>query len=204
MSNKTLRATILAFALTLVVVLAMLLWWWLRPAQLHGAELQPGAVVADFELLGSGGAPVRLSDFRGKWTALYFGYTFCPDVCPTTLSDLAVMMRALGNLREDVQVVMVTVDPERDTPERLAAYLRYFDPSFLGLSGAPEAIAAAATQFGVFYEREPRSGDDYLVHHTSTVIVIDPEGRMRVVYPYGVSGADMATDLRYLMRRQLF
>jgi protein SCO1/2 len=204
MNSKSLAVTALAFTATLIVVVLMLGWWQLRPVVLHGVELRPTDPVGDFQLMGSAGSPVRLSDFRGKWTALYFGYTFCPDVCPTTLSDLTVMLHELGNQRDDVQVLMVTVDPERDTPERLAAYLRFFDPSFIGLSGSPDEIDATATKFGVFYERQPGRGEDYLVNHTSTVILMDPQGRMRVVYPYGVSGNDMAADLRALMRWRLF
>jgi protein SCO1/2 len=203
MTRRNTRIGAIAVIATLLLVV-LALGWWFRPVTLHGTELQSSSPMADFELVGSDGTPVRLSDFRGKWTVIYFGYTFCPDVCPTTLGDLSQMMQALDDKRDNVQVVMVTVDPERDTPERLGQYLTYFDPSFIGLTGEAEQIEAAASQFGVFYEKEPGSVQDYLISHTSTVAVIDPEGTMRIVYPYGVSGNDMAADLRYFIRRQLF
>ena len=203
MTRRNTRIGAIAVIFTLLLVV-MALGWWFRPVTLHGTELQSSNPMADFELVGNDGTPVRLSDFRGKWTVIYFGYTFCPDVCPTTLGDLSQMMQALDDKRDNVQVLMVTVDPERDTPERLGQYLPYFDPSFIGLTGEAEQIEAAASQFGVFYEKEPGSVQDYLISHTSTVAVIDPEGTMRIVYPYGVSGNDIAADLRYFIRRQLF
>ncbi|MGL4650383.1 MAG: SCO family protein, partial [Caldilineaceae bacterium] len=145
---------------------------------------------------------LSLSDLRGKWTALYFGYTFCPDVCPTTLADLNVMMGELGGRADEVQVAFVTLDPERDTPERLRAYLSAFNPAFVGMTGSTAEVDATATQFGVFHEqRQVEGASGYLVDHTSTVIVLDPEGRMRIVFPYGVKGADMAQDLIYFIRR---
>jgi len=143
-----------------------------------------------------------LRDVQGKWTLLYFGYTFCPDVCPTTLADLKAMNTALGDKADKAQVVFVTLYPARDTPERLDAYLNAFDPSFMGLTGTPAAIDAAATEFGVYYQkREVEGAGGYLVDHTSTVSVLDPKGRLRMVFPYGVAGADIAADLKYLMRR---
>jgi protein SCO1/2 len=174
----------------------------LRPPELHSTVLQAPELPADFVLTGSDGNPVHLSDLQGKWTALYFGYSFCPDVCPTTLADLNVMMQALGNRADDAQVAFVSLDPERDTPQRMADYLAYFNPAFIGLTGDAQAVDQAATQFGVYYEQRDVGGaSGYLIDHTSTVIVLDPEGRMRLVFPYGVKGEDMASDLLYFMRR---
>jgi protein SCO1/2 len=191
-------------AVAVVAVLAIAFWiiGRMRPPEMRGTVLQAPDAAADFVLTGGDGQPVHLSDFEGKWTLLYFGYTFCPDVCPTTLADLNVMMRELGNRADDVQVIMVSVDPERDSPARLNEYLSYFNPSFVGLTGDVVDIEAAATQFGVYYaKRETEGASGYLVDHTSTVAAIDPQGRMRIVFPYGVSGEDMAADLEYLMRR---
>ena len=113
----------------LVLALAALLAWRLRPPELHGVLIQSPQEAADFTLMTSTGEPMSLSDFRGKFVLLYFGYTFCPDVCPTTLNDLKGMMEALGPKRaEDVQVIMVSVDPERDTVEQLSTSLPYFHP----------------------------------------------------------------------------
>jgi protein SCO1/2 len=185
-----------------VIIVAFLAISWLRPPEFHGTLLQSPDLPADFTLINEQGEEVHLRDLRGKWTLLYFGYTFCPDVCPTTLADLRAMNVALGNKADNAQVVFVSLDPERDTPERMAAYTDAFDPSFIGLTGSPAAIDAAATQFGVFYEKHEAEGaSGYLIDHTSTVSLLDPKGYVRMVFPYGVPGEDIAADLAYFMRR---
>jgi protein SCO1 len=132
---------------------------------------------------------------------LYYGYTFCPDVCPTTLAEVTKAVQALGKKAEDVQVLMITVDPERDTPERLAEYMAFFNPSFVGLSGTPDQIAEAATPFGIYYQKhEGTSASGYLVDHTATVNVLDREGRMRLVWPFGTEGDAMAADLKQMLK----
>ena len=173
----------------------------LRPHVFHGQILQASEPVADFTLTSHTGERVKLSDYRGKLVVLYFGYTFCPDVCPTTMAELRQAMQALGPKADQVQVLMVTVDPERDTPERLGAYVQAFDPTFVGLTGAADEIAQAAAPFGIFYEKHPVEGKSgYLVDHTATVAVLDEQGRLRLLFPYGTSGKDIADDLAYLMR----
>lgn len=173
----------------------------LRPYQYHGLLLESPKPAADFTLVGAGGKEVKLSDYRGKLVVLYYGYTFCPDVCPTTLAEVTKAVQALGKKAADVQVIMVTVDPERDTPERMAEYMAFFNPSFVGLSGAPDQIAEAATPFGIYYQKNegtPASG--YLVDHTATVNVLDREGRMRLVWPFGTEGDAMAADLKQMLK----
>ena len=173
----------------------------LRPYQYHGLLLESPKPAADFTLAGAGGKEVKLSDYRGKLVVLYYGYTFCPDVCPTTLAEVTKAVQALGKKAEDVQVIMVTVDPERDTPERMAEYMAFFNPSFVGLSGTPDQIAEAATPFGIYYQKHegtPASG--YLVDHTATVNVLDREGRMRLVWPFGTEGDAMAADLKQMLK----
>lgn len=191
------------FALVAVLAIALFAVWLLlgRNAQPeHGILLDATSEPADFTLNSSLGRPVSLADYRGKHTLLYFGYTFCPDVCPTTLADLRMMMTALGDKAQDVQVLFVSVDPERDTPERLAAYLTYFDPSFVGLTGTPQEIEPIASKFGIFYQKhEADSAANYLVDHTSVVVVVDPEGRPRLVFPHGTSGEQMAEDMGKLI-----
>lgn len=185
-----------------LIILAVLAFTWLRPPELHGTVLQAPDLPSDFTLINQRGETVHLRDLQGKWTLLYFGYTFCPDVCPTTLADLKAMKAALGDKADKAQVVFVSLDPARDTPERLDAYMNAFDPSFIGLTGTPEAIDAAATEFGVFYEKHAAEGaSGYLIDHTATVNVVDPKGYLRMVIPYGVAGADIAADLQYFMRR---
>jgi len=179
-----------------------MLVWRFRPPEFHGVLIQSPDEAADFTLMTSTGEPMSLSDFRGKMVMLYFGYTFCPDVCPTTLNDLSNMMEALGPKKaKDVQVIMVTVDPERDTVEQLSSYLAYFDPTFLGMTGSVEDIQDIASHYGIFFERQ--EGDTqagYLVDHTAVVTLVDEKGHVRMIFPYGTTGEDMAADLTYMMR----
>ena len=187
-------------ALLLVILTGVALWWF-KPPEMHGVVLQSPQRATDFTLTASTGEPLSLSDLRGKYVLIYFGYTFCPDVCPTTLNDLVDTMDALGKKAKDVQVVMVSVDPQRDTPEQLASYLKYFDPSFLGMTGSVGDVDAAGTQFGVYFEaREGSAATGYLVDHTSTITLIDPDGYMREVFPYGTAGDEIAADVAYWMR----
>jgi protein SCO1/2 len=194
---------ILLYGIGAIVVLALigLAIWWVRPPEMHGVVLQSPQRLTDFTLDGSTGEPVSLSDFRGKPVLIYFGYTFCPDVCPTTLNDLTDTMAALGKKADDVQVIMVSVDPERDTPEQLATYLKYFDPRFIGMTGAKDDIDAAATQFGVFYEaHEGTAATGYLVDHTSTVALVDEDGYLREIFSFDTPGEDVAADVAYWLR----
>lgn len=186
----------------LVALLAVLFVSRMRPPEFHGVLIQSPDEAADFTLMTSAGEPMSLSDFRDKQVMLYFGYTFCPDVCPTTLNDLSRMMDVLGPKKaENVQVIMITVDPERDTVEQLATYLPYFDPAFLGMTGSLEEIQDIASKYGIFFERQ--EGDTqagYLVDHTAVVTLVDDKGYVRMIFPYGTTGEEMAADLSYIMR----
>jgi protein SCO1/2 len=198
--KSPLRTTLIVLAaagFVLIVVLASVL---LRPYRYHGTELRTPQPAKDFTLTGPDGKPVKLSDFQGKLVVLYFGYTHCPDVCPTTLADLARAMEKLGKKADQVQVVMVTVDPDRDTAEHMAEYVDYFNPTFVGLSGTPDEIAAAAAAYGIYYHKNegtPASG--YTVDHTATMTVLDEEGRVRLFWPFGTPADDMAADLAHLL-----
>lgn len=176
----------------------------LGPYEYHGIVLPDPLPKDDFTLTADNGDLVRLSDFRGKLVVLYFGYTYCPDVCPTTMSALA---QALDELRSDekeqIQVLLVSVDPGRDTPELLADYLSHFDPSFIGLVGSEEEIAAAAEAFDVFYQKGPGSVDSgYLVDHTATISVLDEDGELRLLFPFATTSENMAADLRHLLKEE--
>jgi protein SCO1 len=190
-----------ALVVIAVAALSAIGFMLLRPYQYHGLLLESPKPATNFTLTAAGGKQVSLSDFRGKTVALYFGYTFCPDVCPTTLADLAKAARKLGKKADNLQVVMVTVDPERDTPERLAEYMAYFNPTFVGLSGTVDQIAAAATAFGIYYQKhEGTAASGYLVDHTATISVLDREGRVKLVWPFGTMWEDMAADLAHLLK----
>lgn len=176
-------------------------WWTLGRTPQYGIVIDSAQPAPDFTLDASIGRPVSLSEFRGKPVLLYFGYTTCPDVCPTTLADLRMAMQKLGDDGEKVQVLFVSVDPERDTAERLQAYLTYFDPGFVGLTGSVTDIEGIASRFGVFFEKnETNSAADYLVDHTSAVLLLDPEGRLRLMFPYGTTGEQLASDTKLYLR----
>jgi len=144
-----------------------------------------------FQLVDHDGNPRSLTDFRGNVVVVFFGFTHCPDVCPTTLAELAQARKKLGAAGERMQVVMITVDPERDTPEVLKQYVTSLDPSFVGLTGTPDAIAQTAKEFKVFFQKSPGSApNSYSVDHSSGSFVFDPQGRVRLLVPYG-KGADV-------------
>lgn len=133
-------------------------------------------------------------DFAGEVVVLFFGYTHCPDVCPTTLAELAAAMPSLGETADEVHVVFVSVDPRRDTPADLADYVRRFDERFIGVTGDPETIADVASLYGIYYEAHGTSGS-YTVDHTATVSVLDREGYLKLVFPFGTPSEALAADI---------
>ncbi len=154
-------------------------------------------------LTGHDGRARTLADFQGKLVVLTFGFTHCPDICPTTLADVAQALKSLGRDAERVQVLFMTVDPERDTPARLAKYVPAFDPRFLGLHGDAEATQRAAKDFRIFYDkREGSSPDSYSVDHSAQIYVLDAKGRLRLFVKHESIGADLADDLRTLLRER--
>jgi protein SCO1/2 len=154
----------------------------------------------DFSLVDHTGARRTLADYKGKAVAIFFGYTHCPDVCPTTMAEMSGVMKQLGNDAERVQVLFVSVDPERDTPEFLAKYVPAFDPRFVGLSGSVEEVAATAKEFKVFYQKVPGSEpDQYSVDHFAGMYLFDPQGRIRVFVKYGTQADNIAADLKTLL-----
>ncbi len=170
------------------------------PYEFHGTIIQD-MEAADFTLMSSNGQRVSLDDFRGKIVVLYFGYTFCPDVCPATLVEIASAMDILGEDAQEFQTIMVSVDPERDTPEQLAEYVGHFDPNFLGVTGTEEQVAEVATMYGIFYEKhEGTVATGYLIDHTATTLVIDKEGNLKLLLPFGTTAQEMADDLEQLLK----
>jgi protein SCO1/2 len=165
----------------------------------RGVSIDPPQPASDFTLQSDQGE-IRLSDFRGKVVLLYFGYTYCPDVCPTTLAKISQALNNLGKDASKVQTVFISVDPERDTPQILGKYSRAFYPDFIGATSTPEDIAAIAKQYGIYYEKKPlASGAGYSVDHTAIVWVIDPLGNLRLEWPYGFDTSDMVSDLKALI-----
>jgi len=171
-----------------------------RPYRLHGRLLEPPPPAVGFTLTARGGQRFNLSDFRGQVVLLYFGYTHCPDVCPASVSEVGRVWKQLGDDAQHAQFIMITVDPERDTPEEMADYVGHFNPSFLGLSGAPEEIKAVTDNYAVFYEYEDHGSQaGYLVSHTASLMLIDREGLWRAVYPFGTPAEEIAPDMRHLI-----
>jgi protein SCO1/2 len=170
----------------------------------HAAEFKagPGGGERRLELKDHNGRSVTLTSFKGKLVVLFFGYTHCPDVCPTTLSDMAQALKLLRPAEaSQIQVLFASVDPERDTPETLKAYVPYFHPDFLGLYGTPEQVAQAAREFRVVYRKHVEKGaSDYLVDHSAGSYVLDSNGMLRLFLPFAMPPADIAHDLSTLLR----
>jgi protein SCO1/2 len=166
----------------------------------RGTLYDPALPAAEIELTQGNGSNFRLSEMRGDVVLLYFGYTFCPDVCPTTLSELNRVIEGMGLDGERVQVVMVTVDPERDTLEKLREHVAIFNPKFIGLSGPLEELEKVWNDYGVYREEEqmPNSATGYLVNHTARVYLIDQDGNLRLSYSYGTPPDDIVHDLKIL------
>jgi protein SCO1/2 len=173
------------------------------PAQeFKGSDITGADFGKRLSLTDHNGRNVTLDTFRGKLLVLFFGYTHCPDVCPTTLQDMAQALKLMGpDLAGKVQVLFVTVDPERDTPETLKAYVPYFHPSFLGLHGTPEQVELVAREFRVVYRKHVEPGaTGYLVDHSAGSYVLDASGRLRLYLPFAHAPADIAHDLSTLER----
>lgn len=158
-----------------------------------GADYARGFTLTDFH-----GQARSLADFRGKVVMLYFGFVQCPDVCPTALTRAAAVMQQLGPLATDVQVIFITVDPERDTPDLLREYMASFDPSFLALTGGADQIKAAADEFRVYYKKVP-TGSSYTMDHTALSYLFDRQGRIRVVLRHEQTADDYTADIRQLL-----
>ena len=168
-------------------------------AQFRSTDITGAPYGQRLELVDHTGKARRLEDFRGKAVVLFFGFTHCPDVCPTTLADIAQAIRSLGADAERVQVLMVSVDPARDTPESLAKYVTAFDPRFLGLRGDLEATKKVASEFKIYFEQR-KQGESYTVDHSAQSYVIDPQGRLRLLVRHERIAQDLAEDLRTLLK----
>lgn len=190
------------FLSVFVVILGLAAgFYFLRPHTFHGTVIQSPEPSFNFKLTGANG-DVSLSDFRGKMVLLYFGYTFCPDICPATLANVGQALRELGPKADDIQVVMVSVDPERDTPEKLAKYVAQFHPSIIGVTGSKAQLEEVTSLYGIFYQvTEGSDATGYLIDHTATLLVLDREGYLKLVFPFGVTSEEIADDLKYMLRQ---
>ena len=169
-------------------------------ARFNGADITGAEYARTLALPDQNGQPRTLADFKGKVTVVFFGYTQCPDACPTTMAELAQVKKLLGKDGERLQGVFVTIDPERDTPQVLKPYMESFDPSFVALRGTPEQTAATAKEFKVFYAKSPgKTPDSYSMDHTAGSYVFDTQGRVRLFESYGRGAEALAADLKVLL-----
>jgi protein SCO1/2 len=170
-------------------------------ATFKAGTLSPPRQAPDFSLRGSDGGELKLSRYRGKVVVLAFGFTSCPEICPTTLAVLAQARKKLSVSANEVQVVYVTVDPERDDALLMRNYLASFDPTFVGGTGTAEQLAAVRQDYGVVAEKKPFAGG-YMVAHSSFTYLIDRDGRLRALMPYGHTADDYVHDINLLLNKR--
>jgi protein SCO1 len=192
------RSAILLFSLLLASVDATTSTTEGAEPALKAGVFDPPRPAPEFSLPGSDGAEVTLVRYRGKVVLMAFGYTNCAAVCPVTLATLAQARSSLGKAADAVQVIYVTVDPERDDAARMKDYLAEFDPSFIGATGAPDALAAVRQKYGVTAIKHG-TGDDYVMDHSSSIYLIDPAGKLRALMPYGHDAGDFVHDIELLL-----
>jgi protein SCO1 len=199
MDRKILMVGLIAFLL--IGVVAATVFVFSKPDTFRGTTYtEPYPVAEEIELAHANGSDFRLSKQRGKVVALFFGYTSCPDVCPTTMAELKLALEQLGDQADQVQVLYITVDPQRDTPKRVQEYVNHFHPDFIGLSGSEAELAKIWNEYGVFREiADSSSAAGYLVSHTSRVTLIDQQGNLRVSFPFGTPVEDVVHDLKLLL-----
>lgn len=162
-------------------------------------DLTGANFAGELSLVDHNGKPRTLADFKGKVVVVYFGFTHCPDACPTTLAELAQVAKDLGQDAEKMQVLFVTVDPERDTPGVLRQYVPSFNPNFLGLYGDAAATARAAKKFNIFYQKQPVPDGSYSVDHSAGTYVLDQQGRLRLFAQHGAGAPPLLHDIRILL-----
>lgn len=188
------------FFSVLVLCMTMILSGCSEPVAFKSTDISGADWGKDFNLTDHQGQPRRLSDFKGKAVVLFFGFTQCPDVCPTTLTTMRDALGKLGPDASRVQVLFVTLDPARDTTQLLAQYVPMFHPSFIGLRGDDASTAALAKDFKVFYAKQPGSTPgSYSIDHSTGSYAFDPQGRLRLLLRHGEAPDNVAADLKLLL-----
>ena len=173
----------IVFAGVLVITAGVLLTLALRETPRGAAATAlASAIGGQFQLIDQNGKPFSDANLKGKWHLIFFGYTHCPDACPTALNEMSLALDRLGIKRDEVGVVFITVDPERDTPDVLKSYVQNFDAPIVALTGSPEAVAQAAKAYRVFYAKHPRADGDYDMDHSAVIYVMNPEGRFTATF----------------------
>lgn len=192
-------AIILAvIALVAVAALAGRHYW----AMVAGAPAGGAAIGGPFTLIDGDGRTVTDADFHGHPLVVYFGYTYCPDVCPTTLTTIAETLDRLGDKGKDIIVLFITIDPTRDRPEAMKEYAKAFHPQIIGLTGTTEQVAAAARAYRVYYakvQQDPKDPEDYLMDHSAYAYLMGRDGKYLTHFPHGISPQDMANQIAKLL-----
>ena len=190
----------IVFAGVLVIAAGVLLALALRetPRGAAGTALA-SAIGGQFQLIDQNGKPFSDANLKGKWHLIFFGYTHCPDACPTALNEMSLALDRLGIKRDEVGVVFITVDPERDTPDVLKSYVQSFDAPIVALTGSPEAVAQAAKAYRVFYAKHPRADGDYDMDHSAVIYVMNPEGRFTATFTPDSTADAIAQRLQKLI-----
>ncbi len=194
------RRDIIVILVITLAVIGLAIYQFSMPIKYDGAFISPPKAMLDFTLQSAKG-PVTLSSFRGKLVVLYFGYTNCPDICPLTLANLRQAMDQIGDKAKDVQVLFISVDWKRDTPEKLASYAAAFRPDFIGLTGSQDRIDSVTKDFGIFYLLNvPDNNGYYSVDHTATVLVLNRQGGLTLTWSNGTQPDSIASDLIKLLK----
>jgi protein SCO1/2 len=196
---KAKPAIIIAIIFVLFVIIAITLGN-IKTYQIKGSLIDPPANAQDFELFDAGRNSFRLSDQLGKVVILFFGFTNCPDVCPTTLAEFKVIHAELGEDSRDVKFVFISIDPERDSPEKVDAYVSAFNQDFIGLTGGREELSPIWKAYGVFSEKQSADDDaDYSLMHSSVVYLVDKAGKWRLTFPFELGPLEMTADIAHLL-----
>jgi protein SCO1/2 len=200
---KHLRFVLWVFAASSLLAVAAFAGWraWRGDPTPTIAQNAESLIRTEFDLLDHTGKRVSSSSYEDRWLLIFFGYTFCPDVCPTTLGEVSLLMDALGEKADRIQPLFVTIDPERDTPEVLADYVAAFHPRIVGLTGSTEEIAAAASNYRVYYAKVSEEGapDSYLMDHSAYLYLIDPAGNFVRPFPFGSPMAETKATITSLI-----
>jgi protein SCO1 len=172
-----------------------------KKAEFRSVDITGAEHAQDFALPDVNGQTKTIADFKGKAVVLFFGFAQCPDVCPTTMAEVAAAKKSLGKDADKVTAIFITVDPERDTPQVLKSYMESFDPTFTALRGTPEQTAALAKYFKIYYKKvEGKTPTSYTIDHTAASFVYDPQGKIRLYTRYGMGAQALAEDLKILLR----
>jgi protein SCO1/2 len=190
----------IGFALGLLVATVIASLLFRKPYQYQGSLIEPAKPAPNFILTDESGLPFTLSDQVGRPVLIFFGYTHCPDVCPVTLSEYKQIRKQLGAQADDVTFLFVSVDPERDTPQVVGEYTGLFDPAIVGLTGSTSDLEPVYQAYGIVRTVHSAVGDNYTVDHTARTFLVDPDGNLRLTYPFGFGVNGIVEDLQHLLK----